>query len=181
MLSALADRYPISHRLEDGASVTCSLMTPADQDALSKFLSRLQPRDLLYLQFDIRKPEVQDAWFTSIEAGKSVCLCAYDPAQLVGYASVQISGDDAKRDGEVRVNLTQGYRSRGLGRILTAEIFEIANRLNLESLTARMLADQHGARAAFEKIGFTRERVLENYVELPNGEPRDLLVMSRSL
>lgn len=176
----IVDQYPVTHHLEDGAQVTCSLMSHADREALSKFLGRLTRSDLAYLQIDITQSEIQERWFDTIAEGKSVCLCAYDPAGLVGYASVQVSGDAAGM-GEIRINISRGYRSRGLGRILTTEICGIAKQLELSSLTARMLTNQHGARAAFRKLGFVDKQVMEAYVKDPSAECRDLLVMISNL
>ncbi len=174
MLKAVADKYPVSHQLEDGAKVTCSLMTSDDLDALSKFLNRLTQTDLAYLQADITDPELQKRWLQS-----AVVLCAYDPASLVGYASVTVSDD--RHRGEIRVNISQGYRSRGLGRILIGEILNVSKLMSLELLTARMLSDQHGARAAFERLGFERKELLQDYVDLPSVKCKDLLVMSSEL
>ena len=180
MQQAIADRYPLAHQLEDGARITCSLMSHEDRDALSKFLARLGKHDLVYLQIDITQPEIQELWLDSITEGKSVCICAYDPKSLVGYASVQISDDAGRRDGEIRVNISRGYRSRGLGRILIAEIFEVAKLARLQTVTARMLSDQYGARSAFERLGFVGSRVLEDYVKDASGASKDLLVMTAS-
>lgn len=180
MIKAITDRYPITHVLEDGAKVTCSLMTPDDREELSKFLSRLTRNDLLYLQIDITQPEIQERWLDSIAEGKSVCICAYDPARLVGYASVRVTEGDGQRAGEIRVNISQGYRSRGLGRVLISEIFQVATRVDLELVTARMLSDQYSAQAAFKRLGFVQERVLEGHVKDASGIPKDLLVMTSS-
>lgn len=178
MQNSLTALFPEEHQLEDGAKVTCSLMQSADQASLSQFLSRLTRMDLLYLQFDVTKPEVQSRWFQDIEDGKSVCICARDSAGIVGYASVQVGSDQT---GEIRVNISQAYRSRGLGRILTTGILEVAKNLDLSRLTARMLSDQFGAKSAFERLGFKKETTLHDHVHLSGGEPKDLLVMAMDL
>ena len=177
MSNLISERYPLSHHLEDGASITMSQMSVVDREQLSKFVARLTRNDLLYLQIDITKPDIQDRWFDTITDGNSFCICAYDPARLVGYASVQIP-ETGENTGEIRVNIDRGYRSRGLGRALTEEIFFIAKQLNLEQITARMMADQIGATSAFSRLGFRKQQVLENHVTDANGEMRDLLVMA---
>jgi L-amino acid N-acyltransferase YncA len=182
MHDSIAQLYPREHQLEDGARITCALMQDGDQKALTSFLSRLTRMDLLYLQFDVRKPEVQKQWFADIAHGKSICICARDPAGMVGYASIQMSEAAAPDQyGEIRVNISQAYRSRGLGRILTQEIFEVAKILKLRRLTARMLSDQFGAKSAFERLGFHKQSTLHNHVQLKSGETKDLLIMARQL
>ena len=44
-----------------------------------------------------------------------------------------------------------------------------------------MLSDQHGAKAAFRRLGFQETRVLEGYVKDSPGGSKDLLVMSTDL
>jgi len=44
-----------------------------------------------------------------------------------------------------------------------------------------MTSDQLGARAAFEKIGFNVEALLQDWVVDRNDQPRDLLIMSHDL
>ncbi len=181
MQEAINDRYPRVYRLEDNAQVSFSLMSSEDQNALSTFIAKLPQRDLSYLQVDITQPEVQLRWLRSIEQGSSICVCAYDPAGMVGYASVQISAEKDRRAGEIRVNITQGYRSRGLGRGLIAEIMFISQQIELETVTARMLFDQYGAQAAFKRLGFHVDCLLDSYVEESPGVSKDLLVMSTTL
>ncbi len=177
MMSELTDRYPREHQLEDSARITFSLMSSEDRVSLSKFVSRLTRLDLLYLQIDITKEDVLQRWFDTIDQGDSFCICTYDPKHLVGYASIQISNDL----GEIRVNIDQGYRSRGLGKALISEIFFVAKRLNLRAVTARMLTDQYGAISAFQRLGFEKTEILENYVIDGDGQSKDLLLMTSSL
>jgi L-amino acid N-acyltransferase YncA len=98
---------------------------------------------------------------------------------IAGYASVH--RDEARwtrRVGEVRINAATGYRGAGLGRALAAEIFEVARSLGLKKMAAMMTQDQTGARTAFERLGFTVEAMLTDWVEDRRGHPRDLIVMS---
>jgi RimJ/RimL family protein N-acetyltransferase len=48
-------------------------------------------------------------------------------------------------------------------------------------MAAMMTPDQTGARAAFEKLGFQVEALLQDWVVDRDGRPRDLLIMSHDL
>jgi len=179
---AESDQFPKHCRLEDGANITLTFMTRDDVEALSKFLHLLPRYDLLYLQHDIRQQSVLEAWMDNIEAGLAISICAHDPATLVGYASVQLRSPAPTADsGEIRVNVSQGYRSRGLGRILTSEIMDVCHQSGIKNLQARMTTDQYGAKSAFKRLGFVEEEVLQNHVKDLDGEPRDLVVMTHQL
>jgi L-amino acid N-acyltransferase YncA len=122
---------------------------------------------------------VVDDWVENLKTGRSTSLVAYDADGLIGYATVHCNPAPWTRGvGELRVNISPDYRGRGLGRILTARIFDLARSLGLRKLMANMTADQHGAQAAFRQLGFVPEALLADYVEDRNGAPRDLVIMS---
>ena len=43
---------------------------------------------------------------------------------------------------------------------------------------AQMTTDQHGAQAAFRRLGFVPEALLADYVQDRNGLTRDMVIMS---
>lgn len=171
--------YPKNITLPDGAVVTIELMTAADRDAVLSFAGRLNEEDMLFLRVDITQPEVVDEWMSNIKSGRSLSLAAFDDRGLIGYASViRNAAPWTRRVGEIRVNVSQEYRARGLGKNLASEIFSVARGLGLKKLMANMTSDQQGAQSAFRRLGFVPEALLADYVEDRNGTARDLVIMS---
>ncbi len=179
MPSDALTNYPRTIHLPDGQAVEMRLMTAGDRDALLTFARSLPQEDLLFLRIDITDPDVVDEWIRNVEAGLSTTLLASDSSGVVGYATVHRNRAPWTRGvGELRVNVAKAYRARGLGRSLTAQIFDLARGLGLRKLMANMTTDQHGAQAAFRRLGFVPEALLADYVEDRNGTPRDLVMMS---
>ncbi len=177
-MSSVKD-YPRTISLPDGQSVQMRLMTGTDRDAMLTFARGLPQEDLLFLRVDISDPAAVDGWIRNIEAGLSATLLAFDANGIVGYATVHRSQVPwMRRVGELRVNVGAAFRARGLGRSLTSQIFDLARGLGLRKLMANMTTDQHGAQAAFRRLGFIPEALLADYVEDRNGVPRDLVMMS---
>lgn len=176
----LASRYPKEVTLPDGANVKIRLMTADDKDAILAFSQALPQEDLLFLRVDLTQPAVVDEWLHAIEIGLSTSLVVFDNSEkLIGYATVH--RDPApwtRRVGELRVNVSSDYRARGLGKNLTSEIFDVAQHIGVKKLLANMTPDQHGAQAAFRRLGFIPEALLADYVEDRNGTCRDLVIMS---
>ena len=173
------ERFPQTVSLAEGGSVELRVMTTADRDAVLTFARGLPEEDLLFLRVDITRNEVVDEWLANIETGHSTSLVAYDDATLAGYASVHRNPAPwTRRVGEIRVNVGPAYRSQGLGRNLTSQIFDVARALGLKKLMANMTVDQRGAQAAFQRLGFVQEALLADYAEDRNGTPRDLVIMS---
>lgn len=171
--------YPKSLTLADGADIEIKLMTEADRDNILAFAQNLPMEDLLFLRVDLTQPDVVDDWLANIKAGASTSIVAYDSKGLVGYATVHRNvAPWTRRVGELRVNVSKAYRARGLGKIMTSEIFDFARGLGVKKLMANMTSDQHGAQAAFRRLGFVPEALLADYVEDRNGTARDLVIMS---
>lgn len=170
--------FPKQVKLPDDAEVEVRPMTKDDRDAVLTFARSLPEEDLLFLRVDLTQPEVVDEWVGNIEAGNSSSLVAYDTDGLIGYATVHRTGARwTRKVGEIRVNVAPGYRARGLGRVLTSEIFDVARDLGLKKLMANMTTDQRGAQAAFGRLGFVAEALLSDFVEDNQGASRDLVIM----
>ena len=174
-----AGDYPKQVRLPDGEEIEIRMMTGEDRDAVLEFARGLPEEDLMFLRVDLTEPAVIDQWVRNLETGHSTSIVAYDGSGLVGYATVHREPARWTRGvGEIRVNVTPAYRTKGLGRALTSQIFDLARSLGLRKLMANMTVDQSGAQAAFRRLGFVPEALLADYVEDRRGTPRDLVIMS---
>lgn len=182
MAQSILTSFPKSVQLKDGTKVEFRLMNSDDRDAILSFARSLPQEDLLFLRVDLTQPEVVDDWLQNIANGTSTTIVAYDEEGLIGYASVHRNPAPwTRRVGELRVNVNQAYRARGLGRKLTSQIFDVAHGMGVKKLMANMTPDQHGAQAAFRRLGFVPEAVLADYVEDRNGMSRDLVIMSHDV
>ena len=171
--------FPRTVSLPDSAKVELRMMTAGDRDAVLAFARGLPEEDLLFLRVDLTEPAVVDNWIANIESGNSTSLVAYAGDELIGYATVhRNTARWTRRVGEIRVNVGGEYRTRGLGRILTGDIFDVARGLGLKKLMANMTADQRGAQAAFRRLGFIVEALLSDFIEDRDGNVRDLVIMS---
>jgi len=174
--------FPKEIKLPNGAPVTLRLMTHEDRDQILAFARALPQDDLLFLRTDITEPAGVDEWIRNVDRGDTATVIAEADGQLVGYASVH--SDQARwtrRVGEIRVQVCAKFRGVGLGRHLASEIFHIGQLRGLKKMAAMMTPDQAGARAAFEKLGFQVEALLQDWVVDRDGRPRDLLIMSHDL
>lgn len=178
-MSDSSNMYPESLTLPDGTGIEVRLMGAEDRDAVVAFAQSLPQEDLLFLSVDITQPSAVDDWIEGISAGRNSTLVAYENGRLIGYAMVQRNPAPwTRRVGEIRVNVAPDFRARGLGRVLISRIFDLARGLALKKLMARMTTEQHGAQAAFRKLGFVPEALLADFVEDRNGVSRDLVMMT---
>lgn len=171
--------YPRTVSLEENITITLRLMTPADSHRIVTFARSLPEDDLLFLRTDITKAFVVMLWGQNIKAGLTVTVLAERNQEVVGYASMHHNEVSWQRHlGELRVQVGPQYRSRGLGKMLAAEIFVIARDMGLRKIVAHMTPDQHGAIATVKRYGFEQEALLHDFVIDRVGRTRDLMVMT---
>jgi L-amino acid N-acyltransferase YncA len=153
-----------------------------DREKIIAFARSLPQDDQLFLRTDITQPANVDDWMRNIEEGATVTVLAEVGDQVAGYASVHTDQTRWTRTiGEIRMQVGLSFRGLGLGRVLAAEIFRVGQKRGLRKMAAMMTPDQAGARAAFEKLGFQIEALLQGWVMDRNGRPRDLIIMSQML
>jgi RimJ/RimL family protein N-acetyltransferase len=177
----LDERYPRKIDTERGA-ITLRVMTPADEGAVLNFARSLPPHDLLFLRRDITNEKVLSAWVRQLEAGEITSLLAFDGDEIVGCTAVVTDAHSwSPHLGELRVLLAPRLRERGLGRTLIQECFIVALIMKLEKLCAQMTADQQGAIAVFEGMGFRPEALLKDHVKDTTGEKHDIVILSHDV
>ena len=168
--------------LGDGAQATLRLMTPADTDRLVAFARRLPADDLLFLSLDLTSRDAVGEWARGLEEGRTLVVLAEAEGEMVGYAALAHDQVSWQRHlGEIWIQVSDRHRGRGLGRHLASEISGLARALGLRKFVARMTPDQKGAIATFERLGFAREAVLQDFVVDSAGRTRDLLVLARDV
>lgn len=163
----------------DGTQIKLRLMTANDKDAMLAFGHSLPEDDLLFLSFDITQESFVEHWIRRIESGNWHTIVVEADEKLVGHGSLMRTEQIWSRHlGEIILLLSPEVRGKGLGNILAGEIFAKAEELKLMKVVARMAAEQKGAIQVFERLGFTAEALLADYVIDRKNRTHDLIAMS---
>ncbi|HWK85689.1 MAG TPA: GNAT family N-acetyltransferase [Caldimonas sp.] len=162
--------------------VELRLLVPADEAAVLAFARRLSTQDLLFLRRDISQPKVVAAWMQATRDGGIVTLLALRGSTVVACATVVRDALSWSRHvGELRVIVEASMRGKGLGQDLTQEAFAIALEMGLDKMIAHMTADQRGAIAVFEGLGFRAEALLHDHVMDRDGKKHDIVILSHDV
>ena len=166
-----------------GRKVTFRLMTAADRAATLGFTGSLHHDDILFLQSDITKPDVIDDWISNIEKGRAIVILALDHAKhILGYASLYHNRSSwTRHQGEIRMFVSKALRGTGLGKHLAGEITHVAEEQKLDIIVVNIPREQPHIRVMLEKIGFTVEALLTDWLMDADGKTHDLIVMARRL
>ncbi len=157
-------------------------LCPADRDDIVSLASALPEIDLQFLRSDLTDPDVVEGWIRDADTGSRFTTLAHHRGELVGYGSLNLRGLQwMSHLGEIRVIIAEVHRRRGLGHVLTERVFETARELGLLKLVAQMTREQIGARRVFERLGFSPEALLTDWVIDRSGRTRDMMIMSCDL
>lgn len=109
-----------------------------------------------------------------------VDLVAVVDGLVVGHGALQLAEQHRRRHtGTVMLVVRDDFHRQGIGeRLLRALIEQADDWLGLRRVELLVHASNTGAIALYEKLGFTREGVLRDYV-LTRGHYRDALIMAR--
>ena len=154
-------------------------LRPGDRDDIVSLASALPEIDLQFLRSDLTDPDVVEGWIRDASTGSRFTTLAHHEGELVGYGSLNLRGLQwMSHLGEIRVIIAEGHRRSGLGRVLTQRVFDVAHDLGLLKIVAQMTREQIGARRLFERLGFSPEALLTDWVIDRSGRTRDMMIMS---
>lgn len=163
--------------------VTLRPMQRSDAEAMRAFAETVPAHDLLFLQRDIRKAKVVDAWLDQIASGLISSMVAQDGAGAILGCTALVRDELSwsPHVGEIRIVISTQSRGGGLGRLLASECVQAARVGGVEKLFVRMTPDQQAAMRVFEDLGFQPEALLREHVRDADGRTHDILILALNL
>ena len=161
------------------AAVAIRSLADCSDDALDTFVGKVPIHDLLFLDRDIRQPQVLAAWRRATDQGSIHSLIAVAGEEIVATTAVIMDPLSwSAHVADVRLLVLPESRGKGVGRALLEASIEHAVAQGATKLMARMTPDQRGAITLFEESGFRGEALLRDHVRDMNGNLHDIAVLS---
>lgn len=174
--------YPKTVTLTDDTEVVLRLMKSEDKPKLLKFLSGLPREDRLFLKYDVTDPRFIDIWLSECDNERAFTILAERDGEIIGEANLHRSRYAwAKHVGEIRLLVSPDFRRRGLGTILSSEVFHQCLRLGLDKIQVLVMSNQIGALKAFKKLGFKKEAELKDHVMDLEGNKHNLVILTNHI
>ena len=167
--------------LKDGAYILLRPMIAEDQQRLMEFYSAVNDDDLRYFPYYVNDPAVIQDWCEHLDYSKVLPILALAKDRVVGSASLHFGEGPKRHIGEVRLFLAKDFRKRGLGMKMIKALIDLARKQGLGILLAEVIAEQTKVVKAFEMLGFKSQSTLDDYFLFPDGESRDVVLMTMSL
>jgi L-amino acid N-acyltransferase YncA len=175
--------YPKEIILKDGTGVTLRSLRDGDQEALFGLFQSLSEEDLWFLNQDVSDRQLMDEWVRGLDPNRVVSIVAVLEGAIVGNAVLMMKTYGAKSHiGKVRITVAPPYRDKRLGTWMLLDLVNLAMAVGLRLLTMRLVRGRDASViSGVGKLGFVEQAVLKDYVVDREGNPHDLVVMSKRL
>jgi len=173
------DKYPKEIKLKNGDKVSIREFRDKDMEALIEFLQGLSIEDRMYLRSDVMDRENIIKRFGNIDSNKMYLLVVWFKDRIIAQCNISRAEFGWKRQlGEIRIVVDRNFQRLGLCTALTKELFLYALTTNMFKIQAEIMENQKSAMAAFERMGFKKEAVLQKHVTDINDKRNNLIILS---
>ena len=169
---------PKTEILKDGTEISIRELVPQDLEALMKFYLDLPSDDRRYLRVDVTNRKTVEQRLKLMEFGYHHRLVALHGNDIIADAALELPFEDwRKHQGEIRVIVARPFQRKGLGMILMRELYCLALRKDVDTVSVWLMKPQEASRNLALKMGFQDQTVLPSYVRDQDGEMQDLVIM----
>ncbi len=165
-------------KLKDGTKVFIQPMRTGDVEASLAFFQALPAEDRKYLRRDVTQREVIKERIEAMQTGRVKRLVAVLNNEIIGDGSLEVEAFGWKSHiSEIRLIVARPFQRQGLGRLLAHELFWLAAAEKVEQIVLKLMGPQVAARKIAERLGFTEDSTLSEYVKDQAGLKQDLIIM----
>lgn len=164
--------------LQDGRAVTIRPLTESDHTALLQFGAALHEDDWMYLEDDLRNPDIITRLVNASVAENWRQIIALNEGAIVGYSAIRRLPGWSSHVGDIQLVVRDGWRRTGLGSALAQAIFDAARDLAVDKLIVEMLTEHTAGRAIFRRLGFRVEGTFTDHARDRGGQKHDLIVLA---
>lgn len=176
------ERYPREIALADGAKLTLTPMVPSDWQLLEQFLSSIRDPDRRFLRHDMSDPARVERWCSELDYRHILPLLAWIGGSIVADATLHREpGLWTAHLGKLRLLVHPGYRGRGIGARMVAELVDVASELSLHKVVTECAAEQRDLISLLERSGFFEAARLPEFIRDREGRLHDMVMMVYSL
>lgn len=175
--------YPKEVILMDGTGATLRPLRAGDADALLDMFRQLPEDELWFLNHDVSDPTLVHRWIDHMDPKRVISIIALLEGRVIGNAALMMKTYGAKSHiGKIRIAVAPSFREIRLGTWMLLDLVNVGMALGLQMLAMRLVQDRDASVInGVKKLDFVEEAVLENYVLDREGNPRNLVIMTKRL
>ena len=175
--------YPKEVILKDGTGVTLRPLIVGDERLLLGMFQRLSEDDLWFLNHELTGRDLIDDWVRNLDPDRVMSIVALLEGNIIANAALMMKRYGAKSHiGKVRISVDPAFREKGLGTWMLLDLVNLAMARGLRMLVMRLAQDRdvyifRGVR----RLGFIQEALLKDHVLDREGNPHNLIIMTKRL
>ena len=151
-------------------------LTADDAPALREFFLAMSGEDRTFFFQDVEDPAVAESWASD---ERRVRRAACQDGRIVGFAALQPGVDWSSHVADLVLVVAPDARRTGLGRTLARGMLMEAVERGFKKVSVLIAADNEGAIAMFQKLGFDGEALLRDHLRSPeDGSLKDMVVLA---
>ncbi len=179
----MLEEYPKKITLPDSLRLTLRPMTRDDQYALYNFFINLAEEDRRFLRNDVTDRKLIEKWARNLNYDLVLPILAEHDGRIVANATLHYQTFGWGRHvAEIRISISPEFQGRRLGAALLKELTHLAAQNGVKKLLARIVTNREGVIRAFERAGFKKLTVLQNYVkDLQTQQYADIALLVKEL
>jgi hypothetical protein len=182
-LKAALKGYPKEVILKNGTGVTLRPLGPGDEKGLFNMFERLSEDELWFLNHDVSDPKLIDAWIRDLDPDRVVSIVAILEGKFIANSVLMMKTYGAKGHiGKVRITVVPSFRENRLGTWMLFDLVNLGMDIGLQILVIRLVEDMDASVIhSVKKIGFVEEFLLKNYFLDKEGNPHNLITLTKRL
>lgn len=170
---------PISVALRQGGEITIRPLGEGDRGALLEFGRALPQDDWLYLEDDLRNPDIITRLVNAHQAENWRQIVAVDgQGKIAGYSAVRRMHGWSSHVADIQLIISDAWRRNGLGTALARSIFHAARDLGAAKVIVEILEEQTAGQAIFVRMGFHFEGRMTDQVRDRTGGRHNLVLLA---
>lgn len=175
--------YPKEVILRDGSGVTLRPVSADDGPLLERMLNRLSDEDRWFLGLEGDLNAFVKTWIRFSGTDRVFSIAAVLEGRMVSVAAlVRERRGSEGHVGNIQISVAPEYRERRLGTWMLLDLINAAMSMGLERLVMRLVEGRDDTiRRGVEKLRFSREAVLEDFVKDLQGSFHNLDLMVKRL
>lgn len=170
---------PTTVALRQGSTIVIRPLGEGDRQALLDFGRGLPQDDWLYLEDDLRNPDIITRLINAHQAENWRQIVAVDEqGAIAGYSAVRRLPGWSSHVADIQLIISEPWRRHGLGTALARSIFDAARDLGAAKVIVEILEEQTAGQAIFVRMGFHFEGRMSDHVRDRSGGRHNLVLLA---
>jgi hypothetical protein len=175
--------YPKEAILKDGTGVSLRPLQQGDTGLLVEMFNRFSEGDLWFIEGDVTDPGWIENWVKNMDREKTMSIVAVLGDEIIACGTLEREHYQSENHiGKVRISVTPSFREKNLATWMLLDLINSAIEVGLETLVMPLVEDRDSSLVrSIEKLDFSKEAVLKNYIKDRAGSPHNLALMIKRL